>query len=131
MSWVCKLSSAFYFQDDITFNVGLKLRMYSQGRSDVLSYDVSETCSYSRWASKEILCDRNYMEVRLYHLTLITCEITEQFQYFLSFRFLLRCQPTWLPPVHKLKLRMLKRRIPKSVASLVYAFKMSKCPLFS
>ncbi|XP_047430203.1 uncharacterized protein LOC124999364 [Mugil cephalus] len=56
-------------KDDITFNIGLKLRMYSQGRSDVLSYDVSETCSYSRWAPKEILCDRNYMEVSTYLAT--------------------------------------------------------------
>lgn len=50
-------------RDDTTFNVALKLRMYGKSASDVVSHDVSKTCSYSRWASREILCDRNYMEV--------------------------------------------------------------------
>ncbi|KAM9339235.1 uncharacterized protein ABDE67_016894 [Symphorus nematophorus] len=50
-------------KEDTTFNVGLRLRMYSQSPSDVVSHDVMETCSYTRWASREILCDRNYMEV--------------------------------------------------------------------
>ncbi|XP_074541831.1 zona pellucida protein AX 1 [Halichoeres trimaculatus] len=50
-------------KEDTTFNVGLKLRMYSQSLPDVVSHDVRQTCSYTRWASKEILCDRNYMEV--------------------------------------------------------------------
>lgn len=43
--------------------------MYSQSPSDVVSHDVTQTCSYSRWASREILCDRNYMEVG--HFTLM------------------------------------------------------------
>ncbi|XP_029352959.1 zona pellucida protein AX 1 [Echeneis naucrates] len=50
-------------KDDVTFNVGLKLQMYSESASDVVSHDVTQTCSYSRWASKEVLCERNYMEV--------------------------------------------------------------------
>ncbi|XP_071324031.1 zona pellucida protein AX 1 [Trachinotus anak] len=50
-------------KEDTTFNVGLRLRMYSQTPSDVASHDVTQTCSYSRWASREVLCDRNYMEV--------------------------------------------------------------------
>uniref|UniRef100_A0A3B5BAZ9 Zona pellucida sperm-binding protein 2-like n=1 Tax=Stegastes partitus TaxID=144197 RepID=A0A3B5BAZ9_9TELE len=50
-------------KEDTTFKVGLKLRMYRQSPSDMISHDVSETCSYSRWASREVLCDRNYMEV--------------------------------------------------------------------
>lgn len=37
--------------------------MYSQSPSEVVSHDVMQTCSYSRWASREILCDRNYIEV--------------------------------------------------------------------
>ncbi|GAA6228834.1 uncharacterized protein LOC108895977 [Lates japonicus] len=49
-------------KEDTTFNVGLRLRMYGQSPSDVTSHDVTQTCSYSRWASREILCDRNYME---------------------------------------------------------------------
>uniref|UniRef100_A0A673BPP8 Zona pellucida protein AX 1 n=1 Tax=Sphaeramia orbicularis TaxID=375764 RepID=A0A673BPP8_9TELE len=51
-------------KDDTTFTVGLTLRMYSQASSEMVSHDVSQTCSYSRWASREILCDRNYMERR-------------------------------------------------------------------
>ncbi|XP_053192910.1 zona pellucida protein AX 1 [Scomber japonicus] len=50
-------------REDTTFNVGLRLRMYSQSPSEVVSHDVTQTCSYSRWASREIICDRNYMEV--------------------------------------------------------------------
>ncbi|XP_029318814.1 uncharacterized protein LOC115028979 [Cottoperca gobio] len=50
-------------QEDTTFNVGLRLRMYGEKPADVVSHDVSQTCSYTRWASREILCERNYMEV--------------------------------------------------------------------
>ncbi|XP_070781644.1 zona pellucida protein AX 1 [Enoplosus armatus] len=50
-------------KEDTTFNIGLRLRMHSQSPSKVVNHDVMQTCSYTRWASKEILCDRNYMEV--------------------------------------------------------------------
>ncbi|XP_037101314.1 uncharacterized protein LOC119118402 [Syngnathus acus] len=53
-------------KDDKTFNVGLRLRMYSNRPSNVVSHNVMKTCSYTRWASREILCDRNYMEVSKY-----------------------------------------------------------------
>ncbi|KAK2890066.1 hypothetical protein Q8A73_018366 [Channa argus] len=56
-------------KEDKTFNVGLRLQMYRLSPTDVVSYDVSKTCSYSRWASREILCDRNYMEVSHYMAT--------------------------------------------------------------
>uniref|UniRef100_A0AAZ3R5T2 ZP domain-containing protein n=1 Tax=Oncorhynchus tshawytscha TaxID=74940 RepID=A0AAZ3R5T2_ONCTS len=49
---------------DETFNLGLRIQMYGDGLSKKVQHDVTETCSYSRWASREILCDRNYMEVR-------------------------------------------------------------------
>ncbi|XP_041832378.1 zona pellucida protein AX 1 [Melanotaenia boesemani] len=48
--------------DDTTFTVGLKLQLYRSGSSEVAHHEVVQTCSYTRWASKEILCDRNYME---------------------------------------------------------------------
>lgn len=48
-------------KDDATFTVSLKLQMYRQ--TEVVSHDVAQTCSYTRWATKEIFCDRNYMEV--------------------------------------------------------------------
>lgn len=41
--------------------------MYSQRPSDVVTHEVSQTCSYTRWAPKEVLCDRNYMEVGYLH----------------------------------------------------------------
>ncbi|KAK6294993.1 hypothetical protein J4Q44_G00342190 [Coregonus suidteri] len=50
-------------QADMVFNLGLRLRMYRDGLSEQVEHDVTETCSYSPWASREILCDRNYMEV--------------------------------------------------------------------
>uniref|UniRef100_A0A3Q4I106 Zona pellucida protein AX 1 n=1 Tax=Neolamprologus brichardi TaxID=32507 RepID=A0A3Q4I106_NEOBR len=53
-------------KDDATFNIGLKLQMYSQRPSDVVTHEVSQTCSYTRWAPKEVLCERNYMEVSNY-----------------------------------------------------------------
>ncbi|KAM6906799.1 uncharacterized protein PEZ65_017950 [Lycodopsis pacificus] len=37
--------------------------MYGHTQSDVVTHDVMQTCSYTQWASREILCDRNYMEV--------------------------------------------------------------------
>ncbi|XP_031178343.1 uncharacterized protein LOC116066418 [Sander lucioperca] len=51
------------------FNVGLRLRMYSESQSDAISHDVTQTCSYTRWASREILCDRNYMEASTHMAT--------------------------------------------------------------
>ncbi|XP_062266719.1 uncharacterized protein LOC133973090 isoform X1 [Platichthys flesus] len=51
-------------KDDETFNVGLRLQMDNyENPSDVVTHDVTKTCSYTRWASREILCERNYMEV--------------------------------------------------------------------
>ena len=37
--------------------------MYGEGTLDVVTHDVTKACSYSAWASQEIVCDRNYMEV--------------------------------------------------------------------
>ncbi|KAF6717102.1 hypothetical protein FQA47_001719 [Oryzias melastigma] len=50
-------------KDDSTFSTSLKLHMYKHTPSDVVSHDVTQTCSYSRWAFRDVLCDRNYMEV--------------------------------------------------------------------
>ncbi|XP_061668879.1 zona pellucida protein AX 1 [Syngnathoides biaculeatus] len=50
---------------DASFDIALKLRMYSRP-ADVVSHNVMKTCSYTRWATREILCDRNYMEVSNY-----------------------------------------------------------------
>ncbi|XP_036003215.1 zona pellucida sperm-binding protein 2 [Fundulus heteroclitus] len=53
-------------KDDMMFSVGLKLKIYRHNPSDVVSHDVAQACSYTRWAPREILCDRNYMEVSMY-----------------------------------------------------------------
>ncbi|XP_056872746.1 zona pellucida protein AX 1 [Takifugu flavidus] len=50
-------------KNDEVFNIGLALKMYSQSLSEIVTHNVAHTCSYSQWASREILCDRNYMEV--------------------------------------------------------------------
>ncbi|XP_017267297.1 uncharacterized protein zpax1 isoform X2 [Kryptolebias marmoratus] len=53
-------------KDDMSFTVGLRLKIFHHSPADVASHDVSQTCSYTRWAPREILCDRNYMEVSTY-----------------------------------------------------------------
>ena len=62
-----------YLQDDTTFSAGLRLHMYKHSPSDVVSHDVTQTCSYTRWAPKEIFCDRNYMEVGCFTLLVYVC----------------------------------------------------------
>ncbi|XP_072312652.1 uncharacterized protein [Eucyclogobius newberryi] len=54
--------------DDATFDVGLKLDMFNPTSPEIISHNVQQTCSFSRWAQREVLCDRNYMEVS-HHMT--------------------------------------------------------------
>uniref|UniRef100_A0A6Q2ZEK4 ZP domain-containing protein n=1 Tax=Esox lucius TaxID=8010 RepID=A0A6Q2ZEK4_ESOLU len=58
------LSGCYVFnQADATFQLGLRLRMYGDNLPQPVEYEVTKMCSYSPWASREVLCDRNYMEV--------------------------------------------------------------------
>nr|XP_019963150.1 PREDICTED: uncharacterized protein LOC109642700 isoform X1 [Paralichthys olivaceus] len=67
-------------KNDATFNVALRLQMYNhQNPSNVATHDVTKTCSYTRWASREILCDRNYMEVS-HHMATPAAEAKGQAQ---------------------------------------------------
>lgn len=66
-----RLAEIVALQDDEVFNIGLALKMYSQSMSDIISHNVAQTCSYSQWASREILCDRNYMEVCFFLVLLV------------------------------------------------------------
>lgn len=45
--------------------------MYSQSLSDIVTHNVAKTCSYAQWASREILCERNYMEVGYFIVLLL------------------------------------------------------------
>lgn len=44
------------------FSTALHLRVHGHLFEDEL-YQVAETCQYDAWASREIICDYNYMEV--------------------------------------------------------------------
>uniref|UniRef100_A0A8C6TQZ1 Zona pellucida protein AX 1 n=1 Tax=Neogobius melanostomus TaxID=47308 RepID=A0A8C6TQZ1_9GOBI len=59
------LLGCYVHNTDTTFHVGLKLDMFNPTSPEIISHNVQKTCSYSRWAQREVLCDRNYMEVLL------------------------------------------------------------------
>uniref|UniRef100_A0A8C6WPG1 Zona pellucida protein AX 1 n=1 Tax=Neogobius melanostomus TaxID=47308 RepID=A0A8C6WPG1_9GOBI len=56
------LLGCYVHNTDTTFHVGLKLDMFNPTSPEIISHNVQKTCSYSRWAQREVLCDRNYME---------------------------------------------------------------------
>ncbi|GAA6228835.1 uncharacterized protein LOC108895975 [Lates japonicus] len=48
---------------DKAFTTTLTLRLHGNRMVEDELYQVAETCQYAAWASREIVCDRNYMEV--------------------------------------------------------------------
>uniref|UniRef100_A0A4W6F5T4 ZP domain-containing protein n=1 Tax=Lates calcarifer TaxID=8187 RepID=A0A4W6F5T4_LATCA len=48
---------------DKAFTTTLTLRLHGNRMAEDELYQVAETCQYAAWASREIVCDRNYMEV--------------------------------------------------------------------
>uniref|UniRef100_A0A8C4F8S8 ZP domain-containing protein n=1 Tax=Dicentrarchus labrax TaxID=13489 RepID=A0A8C4F8S8_DICLA len=48
--------------DDKAFTTTLNLRLYGNRMVGDEQYQVSETCQYTPWASREIVCDHNFME---------------------------------------------------------------------
>ena len=55
-------------QDDEVFNLAVRLRLYDEDGSDEDVHEVTKTCNYNQWAAREILCERNYMEVLAHEL---------------------------------------------------------------
>ncbi|XP_013871161.1 uncharacterized protein LOC106522629 isoform X3 [Austrofundulus limnaeus] len=54
--------------DDKMFSTALQLRTHGNLHEDEL-YQVAESCYYDAWASREIICDYNYMEVSVKRAT--------------------------------------------------------------
>ncbi|XP_071396804.1 uncharacterized protein [Centroberyx affinis] len=49
--------------EDKAFTTVLNLRLHGNRMVEDELYQVAESCQYAAWVSREILCDRNYMEV--------------------------------------------------------------------
>uniref|UniRef100_A0A096M6E6 Uncharacterized LOC103134143 n=1 Tax=Poecilia formosa TaxID=48698 RepID=A0A096M6E6_POEFO len=55
--------------DDELFTTALQLRLQGNQFSQEEVYQVAETCQYDVWASREVICDYNYMEVSVRRAT--------------------------------------------------------------
>uniref|UniRef100_A0AAQ6IBX3 ZP domain-containing protein n=1 Tax=Anabas testudineus TaxID=64144 RepID=A0AAQ6IBX3_ANATE len=49
--------------EDHAFTTTLNLRLHGNQMDEDELYQVAETCQYTAWASREIVCDHNYMEM--------------------------------------------------------------------
>lgn len=59
------LSCFVHNHGDAVFDIGLRLQLYGNRMSDDV-IEVEKTCEYNQWASREILCERNFMEVSVH-----------------------------------------------------------------
>lgn len=47
------------------FTTALQLRLHGNQFAQDELYQVTETCQYDVWASREVICDYNYIEVSI------------------------------------------------------------------
>ncbi|KAG7316350.1 hypothetical protein KOW79_019891 [Hemibagrus wyckioides] len=59
------LSCFTHNHGDAVFDIGLRLKFFGNHMSDNV-LEVEKTCEYNQWASREILCERNFMEVSVH-----------------------------------------------------------------
>lgn len=45
------------------FDIEMRVRVRGVRKAEQDVFQVEKTCNYDQWAPREILCDRNYMEV--------------------------------------------------------------------
>ncbi|KAK2856121.1 hypothetical protein Q5P01_004856 [Channa striata] len=57
------LQNCFVQNVDSEFTTTLSLRLHGNQMDEDELYQVAETCQYATWASREIVCDHDYMEV--------------------------------------------------------------------
>ncbi|XP_056150118.1 uncharacterized protein LOC130124794 [Lampris incognitus] len=64
-------------QEDVAFTTTLNIDLH-RDHATLEQYKVAETCQYAAWATREILCDRNYMEVSVRRTTQDAYALPEQ-----------------------------------------------------
>uniref|UniRef100_A0A8C7KJU7 ZP domain-containing protein n=1 Tax=Oncorhynchus kisutch TaxID=8019 RepID=A0A8C7KJU7_ONCKI len=67
------MSPEFSFFDDKMFSLVMQFRLPGNHMTEDPVYRVGKTCSYTPWTSREILCDRNYMEASEQSMPQWTC----------------------------------------------------------